>query len=97
MNTSRPLRWFFAVWILILGALASGCAHRLPNIKASEVHHTVSFPGFSSTADATGISVTDTAIKAADASWRVSVFGVAVVTTAKDYQQKRDKEKDEKP
>lgn len=79
--------------LLGLAALAAaGCSHRLPNLKATEVHQTLSFPGFSSTADATGISVTDTTIKAADASWRVSVLGVAVVTTAKDYQQKREKE-----
>lgn len=86
-----------ALLALLAAWLAAGCAHRLPNIKATEIHQTVSFPGFSSTADATGISVTDTTIKAADASWRVAVLGVAITTTAKDYQQKRDREKDEKP
>lgn len=84
--------------LLILACLGgAGCQHRLPNIKAAEVHQTVSFPGFSSTADATGISVTDATIKAQDASWRVSVLGVSVVTTAKDFQQRREKEKDDKP
>lgn len=78
------------LFFVILGS--TGCAHRLPNVKATEVHQTISFPGFSSTADATGINVTDTTIRAADVSWRVSVLGVAVMTTAKDFQQKRDKD-----
>lgn len=95
MKKMRP-----SLSLLILGFVAScflvsGCAHRLPNVKASEVHQTISFPGFTSTADATGINVTDSTIKAADASWRVSVMGVSVITTAKDFQQKR--EKDDKP
>lgn len=78
--------------ILAICSLASGCTHSLPNIKASELHQSVSFPGFSSSADATGISVTDTRVKAADASWRIAVMGVSVVTTAKDYEQKRTPE-----
>lgn len=80
------------ILILLVLAALSGCAHRLPNIKASEIHQSISFPGFSSTADATGISVTETNIRAADASWRVSMLGVAVTTTAKDFVQRRAKE-----
>ena len=87
---ARNLPLLAVCGVLSLGA--SGCAHRLPNLKASEIHHTVSFPGFTSTADATGISITETTIRAADASWRVSVLGVSVVTTAKDFQQRREKE-----
>jgi hypothetical protein len=64
-------------------------------MKASEIHQHTSFPGFSSAIDATGISITDTTIKASDASWRVAFLGVAVTTTAKDYQQRRPK--DDKP
>jgi hypothetical protein len=90
MRTARILPFLAICGALSLGA--SGCAHRLPNVKASEIHQTVSFPGFTSTADASGISITDTTIKAADASWRVSVLGVSVVTTAKDYQQRRERE-----
>lgn len=78
--------------LLPVCALLAGCSTRLPNLKASEIHQTTSFPGFTSTVDATGISITDTTIKAADVSWRASAFGVAVITTAKDYQQKREKE-----
>ncbi len=91
MKTARILPF-----LAISGALlACGCQHRLPALKASEIHQTISFPGFSSTADASGISITETTIKATDASWRVSVLGLTTVTTAKDYQQKREKE--EKP
>jgi uncharacterized protein YcfL len=83
------------ITILVLLLLNTACSHRLPNIKATEIKQTVSFPLFSSSVDASGISITDTTIKAADAQWRLSVSGFNMVTTAKDYQQKREKE--EKP
>lgn len=85
-------RLLVSLSLCLLVSALTGCAHRLPNIKASEIHQTISFPGFSSTADATGINITDTTIRAADASWRMSVMGVTTVTTAKDYQQRREKE-----
>lgn len=85
----RFLPFFLISAFIFLGA---GCATRLPNIKASEIHQTTSFPGFSSTADATGIIITDTAIVAADATWRISALGVSVVTSAKDFRQKREKD-----
>lgn len=79
--------------LAILTALLSGCAHRLPNVKASEIHTRTNTLGVTATADATGISITDTTIKAADAKWTFSFPGFDHTTTAKDYQQKRDKEK----
>lgn len=78
--------------LAIAALLLAGCAHRLPNIKASEIHQSISFPGFSSSADALGVSVTDATIRAQDASWRIAVLGVAVTTTTKDFVQKRAKE-----
>ena len=78
--------------LIALFALCSGCSHRLPNIKAEAINQTVAFPGFTSTVDASGISITDATIRAADVSWRVSVMGFNSVTTAKGYQQKREKE-----
>ncbi len=67
--------------------LQTGCNH-LPNIKSSEMHQTMSFPGFASTADATGIRVTENKLVATDASWRLSIMGFTLVTTAKDFEQK---------
>jgi hypothetical protein len=79
--------------LLIVCALTlSGCAHRLPNIKAEAIQQTLSVPGFVSTIDASGISITDTTIRAAEVQWRVSVLGWSSVTYAKGYQQKREKE-----
>jgi hypothetical protein len=80
-------------WISIAALiLCTGCTHRLPNIKAEAINQTVAFPGFTSTVDASGISITDATIRAADVSWRVSAMGFNSVTTAKGYQQKREKE-----
>ncbi len=80
-------------WIsLALIITCTGCSHRLPNIKAEAINQTIAFPGFASTVDAAGISVTDATIRAADVSWRLSVLGFNSVTTAKGYQQKRDKD-----
>jgi hypothetical protein len=93
---TRAFRLLFALSLGLLALAATGCAHRLPNVKASEIHQSISFPGFSSTADATGIAITDTTIRAADASWRVAVLGVAITTTAKDFQQRREKENDDR-
>lgn len=78
--------------ILALVLLSSGCAHRLPNIKAEAIHQTVSFPGVTSTVDASGINITDATIRAEEASWRLNIFGFTSVTTAKGYQQRREKE-----
>ena len=79
--------------ILAVALLAlTGCAHRLPNIKAEAIQQTISVPGFVSTVDASGISITDTTIRAAEVQWRVSVLGWSSVTYAKGYQQKREKE-----
>lgn len=72
--------------------LFSGCTHRLPPIKAESIQQTVSFPGFTSTVDASGINITDATIRAAEVQWRVSVLGYSVVTAVKGYQQKRDKD-----
>ena len=83
--------------LLLLLLLCSGCSHRLPPIKAEVIQQSISFPGFTSTVDAAGISVTETTIRAAEATWRLNVLGFSAVTATKGYQQKRDKEKDEKP
>jgi hypothetical protein len=88
----KPCRLPLVLGLALALFIGTGCSHRLPNLKATEIHQTISFPGFSSTADASGIAVTDTTIRAADASWRVSVLGLTTVTTAKDFQQKREKE-----
>lgn len=78
---------------LLVSLLASfGCSHRLPAIKAEAVHQTTSFPGFASTVDATGINITDANIRAEDVSWRLSVLGFSSVTTAKGYQQRRERD-----
>ena len=84
---------FCAVLIAWL-MLVTGCAHRVPAIKAESIQQTVSFPGFTSTVDATGVNVTPATIRWEDVSWRISFLGFTSVTTAKGYYQKREKEKD---
>lgn len=90
-----------AIPMALLGLLLfNGCAitPRLPNLKAEEMHVSVSYLGVVTTnADATGISITDTTLKAADVSWVTTVFGYTQKVTAKGYQQKREREKEEKP
>lgn len=86
---------FTNLLFLVLLVLLPGCSHRLPNIKAEAIQQTTSAPGFTSTVDASGISITDTTIRAAEVQWRLSVLGVTSVTYAKGYQQKREKEKEE--
>ena len=80
--------------LALLSLLLSGCARRLPNVKASEISQRVSVMGVVSTAEANGISVTDTTIRAANARWTLSFPGFDQTTTAKDFQQRRDKEKE---
>jgi hypothetical protein len=80
-----------ATGLISLGGCAS--AHRLPNIKAEEIHVSASYLGLVTTnADATGINVTDTMLRAADVSWVVTFFGYTQKVTAKGYQQRREKE-----
>jgi hypothetical protein len=78
--------------LLLLSLGSAGCAHRLPNMRAEAIQQTIAFPGFTSTVDASGISITDTTIRAAEAQWRLNVLGWSSVTYAKGYQQKREKE-----
>ena len=79
--------------VVILALFLSGCvSHRLPNIKASEIKHTLAFPGVTSTVDASGISITDAYVVAADVSWRLTILGYTTITSAKDFRQKREKE-----
>ncbi len=82
--------------ILLLLFLSTGCAHRLPNIKAEAIQQTMSFPGVTSTVDASGINITDATIRAAEVSWRISAFGFTSVTTAKGFQQKRARDEGDK-
>lgn len=80
---------------LVVLLVAPGCvSHRLPNIKAESIQQTISAPGITSTVDASGISITDTTIRAAEVQWRLTVLGYTTITAAKGYQQKREKEKE---
>lgn len=93
MKTAFLLPFLAIPATLLLG----GCQTRLPNIKAEEIHQRTTVAGvFVSTADASGINITDTTIKAAEAKWTVSLFGFDSTTTAKGYQQRRSKETEEK-
>ena len=51
----------------LIAALLSGCSHRLPNIKADAVSTRTSTLGVVQTAEASGISITDTYVTAAEA------------------------------
>jgi hypothetical protein len=93
VHTRAP--WANLILIVLL-PLVGGC-RSLPNMKASEIHHTLTFPGVSISATGTGISKTPTTIKAADAEFKWSVLGVSSVTTAKDYEQKIPKDKLDAP
>jgi hypothetical protein len=90
----RPIPAILAAFTA-LGCVC-GCTHRLPNLKAEEIHTRTTVMGVALTADATGINVTETAVKAADAKWTISFPGFDHTTTAKGYQQKR-KPEDDKP
>ena len=78
-----------AFCVLVLSSI--GCAHRLPNIKAGEIHTRTAVMGVVSTADATGINVTESYIQAKEAKWGVSFPGFDHTTVTTDYKQRRDK------
>lgn len=79
---------------LICAALSlSACSHRLPALKAEEIHSRTNVMGVVSTADASGISITETTIRAEKAKWVISFPGFDHTTEAVGYQQRRDKEK----
>jgi hypothetical protein len=86
MNATTPLA-------ILAASVLSGCAHRLPNMRADEIHTRTSTLGVTATADATGINVTDTYINAADATWTLSFPGFDHTTGAKGFKQKRPVEK----
>jgi outer membrane murein-binding lipoprotein Lpp len=93
MTTDRhgmtPLAYFLVAALVVAALLSFGCAHRLPNMRADEIHTRTNTLGVTATADASGIKVTDTYVTAADAKWTISFPGFDHTTTAKDYRQKR--------
>lgn len=92
----RPPSFSFLVIVLVLSAaLFSGCAHRLPNIKADAVSTRTSTLGVVQTAEANGISITDTYVTAAEAKWTLSFPGFDHTTVATNYRQRREKEEKE--
>ena len=79
----------------LIAALLSGCSHRLPNIKADAVSTRTSTLGVVQTAEASGISITDTYVTAAEAKWTLSFPGFDHTTVATNYRQRREKEEKE--
>lgn len=71
---------------------ASACSHRLPLMKAEEIHSRTNIFGVISTADATGITITETTLRAERAKWVISFPGFDHTTEATGYQQRREKE-----
>lgn len=81
--------------LVALVVTSSGCSlvRSLPNVKATEIHSHTSTMGVTVTANATGVTSTETSLKAANAEFSLSFPGFSHVTTVKDYQQRLPKEK----
>ena len=87
------------ILILLLCLASSGCVLRLPNTKFTEYHSDTTIMGFQSVIDATGISATDTRLKAKEVKWNMSWPGFHRTLTFKDFEQERaqEQEKGQKP
>lgn len=78
--------------ILLACLFTLSACRSLPPIRSSEIHSNTAVLGVKVKADALGVSITDTYMKAAHAEWDISFPGFSHNTVIKDYQQRLPKE-----